>query len=378
MFVFLTGRGSARLERYVRDVEVGGSNPLAPIDILIISGAERLYRGQISRLRPPEADSAGSRRAARRRMRDTRPDKKQNMNYLGIDWGGTYIKAGVVNSNGKILTSVVFSSNQLKNKTVFINKIKELVDKFKSFKICAVGIGAPGIIDVKEEFIYYLPNVSGWENYPLKKVLQKRLRLPVFVGNDANLFGLAEKHLGAAKGVSNAILLTLGTGLGSSVIVNGKILQSQTSAAELGHVPIALNGIKCGCGGFGCIETLVGNKYILDKYRKLKKHSKVTEVREIYLKAIAKESQALTVWREFSFYLGMFLAGMVNVFNPQVIVFGGGVSGAFKVFKPLVLKVIKKQAMRPNSINLRLVKAQLKNPGIIGAAFLAKDNLKLK
>jgi len=296
--------------------------------------------------------------------------------FLGIDWGGTYIKAGVTDNRGKLLFKKVFFSPRFKEESVFINKVEELIHFAGPKHIAAVGIGAPGIIDTKEGFIYYLPNIPGWQNYPLKKVLGKKLNIPVAVDNDANVFALAEARMGSAKGAKRAIFLTLGTGLGGAVIINGNILEGRTSASELGHVPISLKGSRCSCGGTGCIETFIGNKYLVSRYKRIKKKKNLNiEVKDIFNNALKGEKEALTVWEDFSYALGMFLSGMINVFNPEKIIFGGGVSGAFRVFKPLVWKVIEKQVMWPHIKNLKLEKARLKNAGIIGAAILAKEQL---
>ncbi|UCD15099.1 MAG: ROK family protein [Candidatus Omnitrophota bacterium] len=293
--------------------------------------------------------------------------------FLGVDWGGTYIKAGVVDYRGKIVKSEVFASKGLRKKQVFIREIKGLLSRFRKYKIRAVGIGAPGIIDTKKGFIYYLPNIPGWKNYPLRGILRRQLRLPIYIDNDANLFALAEASLGAGKGAKCVIFLTLGTGLGGAVILDGKILEAATSACELGHTPLSIGGQVCGCGGRGCIETFVGNKYLLENYRKLKKNkAEARGVKEIFQRALAGEAEATVVWENFAEALGMFLSGMVNIFNPEVIVFGGGISGAFRLFKPLVARVIKQQAMWPQVKGLKLVRAKLKDAGIIGAALLAK------
>jgi len=298
--------------------------------------------------------------------------------FLGLDWGGTYIKAGLVNSQGLIVKKRVYSSVDLQKKEVFIQNLKSLLKDFKDYPIRGIGIGAPGMIDPKKGSIYYLPNIPGWRNYPLRAILQKQLKLPVAVGNDANVFGLAEARCGAGKGLKQAIFLTLGTGLGGAVIIEGKLLRGKTSAAELGHVPMTLKGAACGCGSKGCIETYTGNSYLLKRYRQLKKNkTKVKEIREIFERGLAGERQALILWKEFSFNLGKFLAGMVNVFNPQGIIFGGGVSGAFKLFRPYLLEVIKREAMWPQVKGLKILKARLKQPGIIGAAFLVKEQLQI-
>jgi glucokinase len=299
--------------------------------------------------------------------------------FLGVDWGGTYIKAGLVDSRGKILKKRIDSSKDLKKKSIFINHLESLLDSFKTFKVKAIGIGAPGIINTKKGFIYYLPNIPGWRNYHLGKILKKRVKSPIFIDNDANVFGLAESCLGAGKGKSRVIFLTLGTGLGGTVVIDGKLPEGDISALELGHVPIDLKGKLCGCGARGCIETFVGNKYLLNRYNKLVKgRKKAKEVKDIFARALKGEKCALIVWQEFSQAMGKFLAGMINIFSPQVIVFGGGVSGAFKLFKPLVYQTIKKQAMWPQLKGLKLVRAELKDAGIIGAALLAKEKLNSK
>ena len=296
--------------------------------------------------------------------------------FLGIDWGGTYIKAGITDNRGNLLSRRVFFSSRFKNKDAFIKKIEELTNSVRPKRINAVGIGVPGIIDTKGGFIYYLPNIPGWQKYPIRKVLEKKLNIPVAVDNDANVFALAEARIGAAKGTNRAIFLTLGTGLGGAVIIDGNIFKGRTSAGELGHVPVSLKGARCGCGGTGCIETFLGNKYLVSLYKHIKRQKNLNvEVKDIFKNALEGEEEAILVWENFSYALGMFLSGMINVFNPEKIIFGGGVSGAFKVFKPLVWKVIENQAMWPHIKTLKLIKAKLKNAGIIGAAILAKEQL---
>lgn len=295
--------------------------------------------------------------------------------YLAIDWGGTYIKAGLVDQQEKLVKKVIISSQDLKNKDCFIRKIQSLINDFSSFNILGLGIGAPGIINRDKGVIYYLPNITGWENYPLKDILTKKLGLPVFLENDACLFALAESRKGAAKGKSSGIFLTLGTGLGGSVLVAGDH-KPQLIAAELGHVSIDLQGSICGCGGRGCIETFIGSNYLLNRYNALNQGlNPITQVKEIFERAKNRDPKAIIVWEDFSLALGSFLGGMINVFAPEIIVFGGGVSGAFSLFKPMVLAQIKKQAMWPFFKKIKLVKAKVKDAGVIGAGLLVKNNL---
>lgn len=296
--------------------------------------------------------------------------------FLGIDWGGTYVKAGIVDEKGNILKKKKFSSYCLGDKEPFFDNIRVLLDDFSDFTVAGIGIGVPGIVNVEQGFIYYLPNVPGWEEYPLKSILQKRLNLPVYIDNDANVFALAEARVGAAKEVKRALFLTLGTGLGGAVIFDGKVLEGATSSSEVGHVPISLKGQACGCGGKGCIETFVGSRYLLKKYNRLKKNKEgIKEVKRIFINARKGEKEALKIWEDFSYALGMFLAGMINVFNPEKIILSGGMAGAFDLFRPMLWEVIKKQAMLPQLVNLKIVRTKLDNPGVVGAGLLVKEYL---
>jgi len=299
--------------------------------------------------------------------------------YLGIDWGGTYIKAGIVDASGKLLAKELLVSTELRKREIFISKIEELTKKFKQYKIKAIGVGVPGIIDVKRGYLFDLPNVPGWKNFAFKKNLEKAVGISVFIENDANAFALAEACVGAAKGAQRVLFLTLGTGLGGALIYNGKIMEGDTSAGEVAHFPVVLEGGRqCGCGGYGCIETFTGSNYLLEKYSKLKGCPNPKEVRVIYERAKAGEKEALKVWQDFSYALGMFLSGMINIFNPQRIVLGGGVSGAFDLFKPMLLEVIARQAMKPQLKGLKIVRAKIKDAGLIGAGLYARDKSREK
>ena len=296
--------------------------------------------------------------------------------FLGIDWGGTNIEIGVVDEKGFVLKKKIFPSQKLTEPKLFLAAIEQSISSFKT-KITAVGIGAPGIINIKKGFIYYLPNIKGWVNYPLKKILEKKVKLPVFIDNDANVFALAELRKGNAKGTKRSLVFTLGTGLGAGIILGGKVFRGEVSAAELGHMPLSLGGRKCSCGATGCIETYTSSFYLAKKYRRLKRIKVRVSVKEIYQRALAGEKEALKIWEGFSLALGKFLGGLINVFNPQKIILGGRVAGAWRIFFPLLKKEVQKQAMWPQYSQVKIMRAKLKaNAGVIGAGFLAKDLLK--
>lgn len=297
-------------------------------------------------------------------------------NFLGVDWGGTYIKLGVVSKEGKVKLRRVLPSQELCQKDLFINKITDLVERFRGYRLKAIGIGAPGVIDVERGFIYYLPNIKGWRNYPLKEVLERKTNLPVYIDNDANVFTLAESLYGRAKGLKRAIFLTLGTGLGGGLIIEGRVFRGRLSAAELAHLPITKNGRRCGCGARGCIETFVGNRYLERRYKILKRIKNEVSLKEIFKRMSQAEREALSIGKEFVEYLGRFLSGLINIFNPERIIIGGGVSESLSLFKPYLWQVIRHQAMWPNLKGLKIVRAGLKgDAGIIGAALFAQQSL---
>ncbi|MBD3245811.1 MAG: ROK family protein [Candidatus Omnitrophica bacterium] len=295
--------------------------------------------------------------------------------YLGIDWGGTVLKSGVVTAGGELVRKETVSSRRLAEPDSLFKYVARLLDRFQRYRVAGIGIGAPGILDPRRGQIYSLPNVPGWERYPLKARLERRFSLPVFVENDVNLFALAEVRVGAARGKDRVLYLTLGTGLGGAVIWDGEILEGKTSALEVGHVPFSPKGRRCGCGAVGCIETYVGNKYLLQRYNRMNKAHPAQDVKEIYQRAMRKESQALALWDTFAVHLGKFLRGMMNIFNPQMVVLAGGVSGAFRLFRPKVLSVIRQEAMWPHLEDFTLVRSKLKDGGIRGAGIMVAEKL---
>src|SRR5580698_9522788 len=190
---------------------------------------------------------------------------------VGVDVGGTNIKLGVVGPGAKVIfrTSLLtkpFDSHRIKMISALAQEIDSAITTagLKKNQIAGVGIGLPGLIDYEKGIVRFLPNIPGWRKVPLKSILQKRIKLPVFVDNDVKVITLAESKFGAGKGVRNLICLTLGTGVGAGLILNGQLYRGEDNAAgELGHMPLNEHGPKCNCGGFGCFERYVGSRALL-------------------------------------------------------------------------------------------------------------------
>ncbi|MBU4376231.1 MAG: ROK family protein, partial [Candidatus Omnitrophica bacterium] len=215
-------------------------------------------------------------------------------------------------------------------------------------------------------------------------------RIPVFVDNDVKVMALAEMKYGAGKGYKDAVCLTLGTGVGGAVIINGSLYRGASLVAgEIGHVPLNENGPACNCGSFGCLEAYVGREYFLNNVRKKLERSpdslamKMAEgnlfsvTPELLQKAALKgDSIAKAAWREMGTHIGNALAGTVNLLNPEIIIIGGGIAGAGKILFDSIRSAVDKKSMKIQAKAVRIVKAKLGNDaGVIGAAEIVKDNI---
>jgi glucokinase len=300
---------------------------------------------------------------------------------IGIDLGGTNLKIALLDLKYRIQDKKVLSTQEFIKKEslilAIIDSINKIIEynKLKKTNILGIGLGLPGPIDTWRGIVHFFPNIPGWKEVNLKSILEKRLRLPVFVDNDAKLMCLAEYKLGAAKDSNNAVCLTLGTGVGGGIIINGELYRGSSNASgEIGHVPLNEKGPRCNCGGYGCLEAYIGNNRILAKGKRLFKRD--ISLEELSSLAKKQNRKAKALWKTFAQRLGITLVGMVNLLNPDCIVIGGGVAEAGRVLFDNVRKVILKRAMNVQARQVKIFKAKLgNNAGLIGAAILVKEGL---
>ena len=307
---------------------------------------------------------------------------------IGVDIGGGSVKLGLVSEGGKILKRDSFLTPRSPRRKVLLNLLQDHILKLvtdakqNNLKCVGVGIGAPGPIDVERGFVYFFPNIPGWKNTPLKALLQRKINLPVFVDNDANVMALAEFRFGAGLGVRNIVALTLGTGIGGGLVIDGTLFHGPTySAAEIGHLVIDEKGALCGCGNRGCVETFVGTNYFVKEMKKrlatgqksflnqwIKKGAKLTP--QLAAQAARRGDKfAVQIWCETAEHLGTALAGLVNILNPQKIILGGGLAQSGDLlFKPLRRAILKK-AFSVAGASVKVLPAKLgMDAGIVGAA----------
>jgi len=298
---------------------------------------------------------------------------------IAIDLGGTNLKCALLDSGLQIKAKNSFSTKSFVNKEKLIAGVADSINHFILSRklargvILGVGIGLPGPVDTLRGIVHFLPNIPGWKRVEFKKILERKTKLPVFIDNDAKLMTLAEHKIGSAKGYANALCLTLGTGVGGGLIINGLLYRGGDNAAgELGHLPLNENGPFCGCGGRACLETYIGNAVIIRQAHKL--FGSGISLEELSRMAKGKNVRAVKFWNQVGEKLGLALSGIVNLLNLDAIIIGGGVSEAGGALFKSVKQTILLRAMSVQAKRVKIFKAKLGNDaGIIGAGFLVRE-----
>lgn len=298
---------------------------------------------------------------------------------IGLDLGGTNARMALVDRNASVREAVRRATREVKTPQAFVAWAAAESDALlrrngiRRADCAGMGVGVPGPVDSRHGRIQVLPNLSKWKNVPLRELLTKRSGLRVVTDNDGNAMTMAEYRFGVARGVDQAIFITLGTGLGCGIIYEGKLFRGSTfSAAEISHMRHGgyPGGALCGCGSRGCIETRLGNRAL--RARAEREMGKKMSLEEVTQAAAAGHSRAIKFWAGVAEEFGDFLGGICNLLNPEMIVIGGGVAGAGKfLFTPL-RKAVARHAFKPATKYLRIVPAKFgADAGIIGAAALA-------
>jgi len=293
------------------------------------------------------------------------------MKYIiGVDVGGTKIKTILMNKDGKIFREIKINTeaNKGKNKVIenIVKSINFVSGDVKKLLIIGVGIGVPGLLNENKDRVLKLPNIKGFNNINLKKILEDRTKLKIKLENDASCMALGEFNFGHGKGLNNLVCITLGTGVGGGIIIDRGLYYGNNYAGEFGHIIIEKNGLKCNCGGKGCLEEYVSVRGIKRAAKKLGlKEKNVIKIQEIAKKG---KKKAKNVYENVGRNLGIGLSNIVNVLDPELIVIGGGISNAGDILlKPAVKELNKRTFFNPG----KLKKVKLKsNSGAIGAGCL--------
>ena len=324
------------------------------------------------------------------------PSKSTDL-YIGVDLGGTKILAGVFSSQLRLLQTAKLSTKADRGFSAVVDRIdrcvRDAVDEadMNLKQVRAVGIGAPGAINPENGEVIFAPNLD-WRDAPLKKELEKRLDIPVFVENDCNAcaLGVYEVEL---KGKPRQMLgIFLGTGIGGGLIIDGELYRGfNGTAGELGHMVLQVGGPKCGCGNNGCFEALASRTAIFrDIQQRVKEGQKtvltewmdgdLSEVRSGDLRKAIRKGDKLVekVVEDAAEFTGIAVSNLINLFNPQVVVLGGGVIDALEdEMMAIIVETAMDSAMPGTTKGIEIIASDLgDNAGITGGAVLARRKSK--
>ena len=306
---------------------------------------------------------------------------------IGIDIGGTKILCGLIeNKNGQVIYTCkkkTNSSNDICN--IVIELIEELISSVNvNFsKILKIGIGAAGQIDRINGIILSSPNIN-CSNLNIKKILEEKYNIPIYVGNDVETATLAEMMYGAGKAYNNFMCVFVGTGIGGGLVINRNLIRGVSgTAGEIAHIKIAFNGKKCGCGKNGCLEAYASRTAIEDNIRNsiksgqsscilnyIQNNKKITS--NVIKKGLEqKDKIVISSLDKASNYLSIGIASVINLINPQCIILGGGLINAVDEFYKMTVEKTKCEALNIAAKNTEFKKAMLGDcAGIIGASLL--------
>jgi glucokinase len=319
---------------------------------------------------------------------------------IGVDLGGTNMRIAAVDSDGKQL-EVITTSTEVKRGRDYVvgemcDAIRALRKKFEGqHEFAGTGIGVPGIIDMETGTLFKSPNLPDWTNYPVRDEIQRRLDAQVILENDANVAALGEQWMGAARDADSMCMFTLGTGVGSGIVLNGKIWHGMMGmAGECGHITVYSDGVVCGCGNRGCVEQYASATAVKRMAIEAIATGKAPELARamsenpefsskiVFQYAMQGEAAARQIFQTVGRALAMALADMINALNLPMYVIGGGVASGWEAFAPAMFEELRKRsyvfvATDPEEITAArkrtvITRALLgSDAGLIGAAKLA-------
>lgn len=297
---------------------------------------------------------------------------------IGIDIGGTKISLVLGTEKGKVLARREIMTG-VREKTRAC--VKDLAANLRALilqscispkKILGIGVGCPGAVNANKGTLPRSPNLPGWAGIPLRRMLEKAAGFPVFMANDANAAALGEKKFGSGKKSKSLIYITVSTGIGGGIIINGRLHEGAGFAAgEIGHISIVPGGKKCLCGKRGCLEAYASGTAIARFYSEAKK-KKIAGAKEVGIAAREGDKLAIESYREAGYYLGIGIANLMNILNPEMIVAGGGVlKSAPKIFWRRMMRSAQTHAWPETFSTTRIVRSKLRGSvGDLGALAL--------
>lgn len=308
-------------------------------------------------------------------------------NYvIGIDLGGTKISGALADLDGKVLSQHTMSTNASEGEQAVLGRMINVIEKVMELAgkgaedVKAIGIGSPGPLDARKGVILTTPNLP-FRNFQLVKPIADKFNIPTYLDNDANVAAIGEYMLGAGKGTTNMVYMTVSTGIGGGAMLDGKIYRGSTSnALEIGHTTVLPDGPRCNCGNYGCIEAIASGTAIARQAREaiekgletsLKNYENITSY-EVFKEYQNGDKVAKDILDSSFNYLGIAVANTITSFDPEMVVIGGGVSQMGAVLFDKVQEVVNKRCFKAMSEFCKIVPAALgTDAGVMGAVALA-------
>lgn len=308
---------------------------------------------------------------------------------LAADLGGTNLRMAAIGRHGEILYRTKCETPRVECPhevtQAIVDSANECRQNCPDYEIKMVSVAIPGTVNVAEGTIITTPNLPALNDFHIVSALEKELGIKTALENDANAAAVGESWCGASKGFANSICVTLGTGVGGGILIDGKILRgADGTAGEIGHICVEAFGAECRCGSRGCVEQYSSALAIVRIAKELREKYPGSvlngkdgfEASDVFRAGTGGDELALEVFRQAGFYLGVALTSLLNVLNPGVVVIGGGVSASWELFAPHMHETIRERSHGGPSERVRIVKSRLgDDAGILGVARLAFDSL---
>lgn len=311
---------------------------------------------------------------------------------IGVDLGGTRLRVALADLSGTIVRrrTVLTLAEEGRNAVIrrIVAEVRAVLEPSPLPELLRVAVAVPGPVDPWRGMVYRPPNLPGWGDLPLRQILEEDLTVPVLLGNDANLAALAEYRYGAGQGCRHLVYVTVSTGVGGGVIDAGRLLLGTWGgASEIGHMTIDLNGPRCSCGNFGCLEALASGTAIAQEAgRRIaagsasilveRSHGELERIDAAMVVEAAMRGDQLahSVVRWAGYNLGVGLANLMHLYDPQVIVVGGGVANAWDLLAPELGRAVRERAMEAYANRTQILRSQLGDDvGVLGAIAFALE-----
>lgn len=295
---------------------------------------------------------------------------------IGVDLGGTNLRAAAIDRDGNILERVAHRADFGRGPNCVVNHVVNCINRLRSrvgeASLQGVGIGVPGFIDIEAGIVVGAANLPGFDQFPVRDQIQECLGIPITLENDANAAALGEMWMGAGKDVKDLILLTLGTGIGGGIIVDGKVLHGFSGmAGELGHMTVYPDGNPCGCGNCGCLEKHASATAIVAMARMMHLGNRDITAADVHRFALEGNERAKLIFESMGRALGIALANVINLFNFPLYLLSGGPLPAWDMFAPAMFAEVKRRSFTFLRTGTRIEQAVLgSDAGLYGAAYL--------